>query len=69
MLKQKMVETPNHRLVPYTVCVNHCAVRVKLFCLLRFFFFKQKTAYEIRLSLVGSEMCIRDRYIIVVILL
>jgi len=24
-------------------------------------FFKQKTAYEIRLSLVGSEMCIRDR--------
>ena len=28
--------------------------------LLLFFFFKQKTAYEIRLSLVGSEMCIRD---------
>ena len=26
----------------------------------RIFFFKQKTAYEIRLSLVGSEMCIRD---------
>jgi len=25
-----------------------------------FFFFRQKTAYEIRLSLVGSEMCIRD---------
>ena len=25
-----------------------------------FFFFKQKTAYDIRLSLVGSEMCIRD---------
>ena len=25
-----------------------------------FFFFKQKTAYEIRISLVGSEMCIRD---------
>ena len=23
-------------------------------------FFKQRTAYEIRLSLVGSEMCIRD---------
>ena len=23
------------------------------------FFFKQKAAYEIRLSLVGSEMCIR----------
>ena len=27
-----------------------------------FFFFKQKTAYEMRLSLVGSEMVIRDRY-------
>ena len=26
------------------------------------FFFKQKTAYEIRLSLVGSEMCIRDSF-------
>ena len=24
------------------------------------FFFKQKTAYEIMPSLVGSEMCIRD---------
>ena len=32
------------------------------FVLFYFFFFKQKTAYEIRLSLVGSEMCIRDRY-------
>src|SRR5660397_259103 len=29
-------------------------------CCFCFFFFKQKTAYEIRLSLVGSEMCIRD---------
>ena len=28
---------------------------------IQFFFFKQKTACEIRLSLVGSEMCIRDR--------
>ena len=28
--------------------------------LLVFFFFKQKTAYEIVPSLVGSEMCIRD---------
>ena len=27
-----------------------------------FFFFKRKTAYEVRLSLVGSEMCIRDSY-------
>src|SRR5659263_27554 len=26
-----------------------------------FFFYKQKTAYEIMPSLVGSEMCIRDR--------
>ena len=25
-----------------------------------YFFFKQKTAYEIMPSLVGSEMCIRD---------
>ncbi|VDG24647.1 hypothetical protein MUDAN_IGPPGNFN_03657 [Lactiplantibacillus mudanjiangensis] len=29
-----------------------------------FFFFKQKTAYEIPLRLVGSEMCIRDRLFI-----
>eukprot|EP00658_Telonema_sp_P-2_P067201 TRINITY_DN56134_c0_g2_i1.p1 TRINITY_DN56134_c0_g2~~TRINITY_DN56134_c0_g2_i1.p1 ORF type:complete len:156 (+),score=33.33 TRINITY_DN56134_c0_g2_i1:83-550(+) len=29
-----------------------------MFC---FFFFKQKTAYEMLRSLVGSEMCIRDR--------
>ncbi len=30
-----------------------------MFCF--FFFFKQKTAYEISACLVGSEMCIRDR--------
>ena len=29
-----------------------------------FFFFKQKTAYEIGVRLVGSEMCIRDSYIV-----
>ena len=29
------------------------------------FFFKQKTAYEMLRSLVGSEMCIRDRYCVV----
>src|SRR5428012_20815 len=29
-------------------------------CFVSFFFFKQKTAYEIMPSLVGSEMCIRD---------
>ena len=28
---------------------------------LGFFFFKQKTAYDMLRSLVGSEMCIRDR--------
>ncbi len=27
----------------------------------RFFFFKQKAAYEVYRGLVGSEMCIRDR--------
>ena len=27
------------------------------------FFFKQKTAYEMLRSLVGSEMCIRDRVV------
>eukprot|EP01015_Nassula_variabilis_P020778 TRINITY_DN3630_c0_g1_i1.p1 TRINITY_DN3630_c0_g1~~TRINITY_DN3630_c0_g1_i1.p1 ORF type:complete len:168 (-),score=38.28 TRINITY_DN3630_c0_g1_i1:92-595(-) len=31
-----------------------------------FFFFKQKTAYEISACLVGSEMCIRDRFLILV---
>src|SRR5680860_1847895 len=30
-------------------------------CSFVFFFFKQKTAYEIGVRLVGSEMCIRDR--------
>ena len=30
-------------------------------CIFVFFFFKQKTAYEMLRSLVGSEMCIRDR--------
>ena len=29
-----------------------------------FFFFKQKTAYEMLRSLVGSEMCIRDSALI-----
>eukprot|EP00658_Telonema_sp_P-2_P037846 TRINITY_DN27209_c0_g1_i2.p2 TRINITY_DN27209_c0_g1~~TRINITY_DN27209_c0_g1_i2.p2 ORF type:complete len:266 (-),score=71.23 TRINITY_DN27209_c0_g1_i2:272-1069(-) len=31
------------------------------FLFILFFFFKQKTAYEMLRSLVGSEMCIRDR--------
>ena len=30
-------------------------------CIIVIFFFKQKTAYEMLRSLVGSEMCIRDR--------
>eukprot|EP00658_Telonema_sp_P-2_P039470 TRINITY_DN28238_c0_g3_i1.p1 TRINITY_DN28238_c0_g3~~TRINITY_DN28238_c0_g3_i1.p1 ORF type:complete len:479 (+),score=108.46 TRINITY_DN28238_c0_g3_i1:77-1513(+) len=34
--------------------------RIIFICYL-FFFFKQKTAYEMLRSLVGSEMCIRDR--------
>ena len=29
------------------------------------FFFKQKTAYEMLRGLVGSEMCIRDRVVLV----
>eukprot|EP00658_Telonema_sp_P-2_P063838 TRINITY_DN5264_c0_g1_i3.p1 TRINITY_DN5264_c0_g1~~TRINITY_DN5264_c0_g1_i3.p1 ORF type:complete len:266 (-),score=46.10 TRINITY_DN5264_c0_g1_i3:163-960(-) len=32
-----------------------------VYCFYFFFFFKQKTAYEMLRSLVGSEMCIRDR--------
>ncbi|GAB5836631.1 hypothetical protein JMUB7531_28900 [Staphylococcus aureus] len=32
-------------------------------------FFKQKTAYEICACLVGSEMCIRDREVLVHIFL
>eukprot|EP01015_Nassula_variabilis_P019641 TRINITY_DN3334_c0_g1_i4.p1 TRINITY_DN3334_c0_g1~~TRINITY_DN3334_c0_g1_i4.p1 ORF type:complete len:605 (-),score=135.08 TRINITY_DN3334_c0_g1_i4:148-1962(-) len=32
-----------------------------------FFFFKQKTAYEMLRSLVGSEMCIRDRFLYAVL--
>eukprot|EP00831_Metopus_contortus_P038801 TRINITY_DN30450_c0_g1_i3.p3 TRINITY_DN30450_c0_g1~~TRINITY_DN30450_c0_g1_i3.p3 ORF type:complete len:111 (-),score=43.08 TRINITY_DN30450_c0_g1_i3:8-340(-) len=32
-----------------------------MFC--GFFFFKQKTAYEMQRGLVGSEMCIRDRVV------
>eukprot|EP00831_Metopus_contortus_P061341 TRINITY_DN53183_c0_g1_i1.p2 TRINITY_DN53183_c0_g1~~TRINITY_DN53183_c0_g1_i1.p2 ORF type:complete len:101 (-),score=20.54 TRINITY_DN53183_c0_g1_i1:328-630(-) len=36
-------------------------VSVYIFVLDLFFFFKQKTAYEMQRGLVGSEMCIRDR--------
>eukprot|EP00831_Metopus_contortus_P040227 TRINITY_DN3151_c0_g1_i4.p2 TRINITY_DN3151_c0_g1~~TRINITY_DN3151_c0_g1_i4.p2 ORF type:complete len:114 (+),score=9.49 TRINITY_DN3151_c0_g1_i4:3-344(+) len=31
--------------------------------MLFFFFFKQKTAYEMQRGLVGSEMCIRDSFL------
>ena len=43
-------------------CVSLLLVTIDemLFCL--FFFFKQKTAYEMLRSLVGSEMCIRDSF-------
>ena len=34
-----------------------------MFVAVFFFFFKQKTAYEISACLVGSEMCIRDSYL------
>ena len=33
-----------------------------MLCYILVFFFKQKTAYEMLRSLVGSEMCIRDRF-------
>ena len=44
------------------MCISFCfqaEVGILDFCL---FFFKQKTAYEIGVRLVGSEMCIRDRF-------
>ena len=46
-------------------CCTLCILTVEKTALYRaillFFFFKQKTAYEIGVRLVGSEMCIRDR--------
>ena len=49
----------------YVLSMNlyYDCVRYWLMCgaFLFFFFFKQKTAYEMLRSLVGSEMCIRDR--------
>ena len=42
----------------FYVPVSDGVVNMKKYLL---FFFKQKTAYEIPLRLVGSEMCIRDR--------
>ncbi len=43
-----------HVVIPITYSVLE-------YMFLFFFFFKQKTAYEIASCLVGSEMCIRDR--------
>eukprot|EP00831_Metopus_contortus_P031159 TRINITY_DN25463_c0_g1_i6.p1 TRINITY_DN25463_c0_g1~~TRINITY_DN25463_c0_g1_i6.p1 ORF type:complete len:208 (+),score=64.27 TRINITY_DN25463_c0_g1_i6:35-658(+) len=41
------------------MCVSYVLIGVSI---IFFFFFKQKTAYEMQRGLVGSEMCIRDRY-------
>ena len=41
------------------MCKN--VVECEVISLVIFFFFKHKTAYEMLRSLVGSEMCIRDR--------
>ncbi len=43
-----------------TSLLYHSNTRMSVFSFF-FFFFKQKTAYEISACLVGSEMCIRDR--------
>ena len=46
-------------------CLFICVLSILyhyFYFLVCFFFFNQKTAYEIRLSLVGSEMCIRDSF-------
>ena len=42
---------------------RHCVgLVVQGVLVVRVFFCKQKTAYEVLRSLVGSEMCIRDRF-------
>ena len=43
------------------VAVQPSSFSDTLLCTAGYFFFKQKTAYEILSGLVGSEMCIRDR--------
>eukprot|EP00658_Telonema_sp_P-2_P030056 TRINITY_DN22769_c0_g1_i2.p1 TRINITY_DN22769_c0_g1~~TRINITY_DN22769_c0_g1_i2.p1 ORF type:complete len:103 (+),score=14.32 TRINITY_DN22769_c0_g1_i2:4-312(+) len=46
----------------YSICYSHeYSVVVEVDTIHNIFFFKQKTAYEMLRSLVGSEMCIRDR--------
>ena len=47
--------------LPDSVIQDFDQLQVALLAAKMQFFFKQKTAYEIRLRLVGSEMCIRDR--------
>ena len=42
-------------------CMRHSELTIFVSTCCEFFFFKQKTAYEIASCLVGSEMCIRDR--------
>ena len=47
--------------IPYVTKHNQRdSEAIVVYCVV-FFFFKQKTAYEVLRSLVGSEMCIRDR--------
>ena len=41
----------------YTISILHALISLGVF-----FFFQQQTAYAIRLSLVGSVMCIRDSF-------
>ena len=66
-----VMQTPHFRAERYTHYYTTdtkntaFATDVAVDCLfLSFFFFKQKTAYEIMPSLVGSEMCIRDSHVI-----
>eukprot|EP00831_Metopus_contortus_P046350 TRINITY_DN37229_c0_g1_i1.p1 TRINITY_DN37229_c0_g1~~TRINITY_DN37229_c0_g1_i1.p1 ORF type:complete len:246 (+),score=68.89 TRINITY_DN37229_c0_g1_i1:8-745(+) len=44
----------------YYLVIEQCVSDVRLCMMWFFFFFKQKTAYEMQRGLVGSEMCIRD---------
>src|SRR3546814_1076643 len=47
------------RLLSVVVHVK-CLSDIKLFCFLFFFFFKQKTAYEMRISDWSSDVCSSD---------
>ena len=52
-----LVENPVYKPFRYPWCYDAWLTQQRIHC---FFFFKQKTAYEISACLVGSEMCIRD---------